>query len=149
MTRNQCETRGFEHPLDEAPVGSSILVVDDDLAVGRAIARVLGRRGSDVVVVHDGQAAIDALLARRFDVILSDIQMPGMSGVDLLSIVRAYDLDVPVILMTGAPSLETAMEAVSLGALQRSFHLRRDAALLENLVETVLGDVAPRSGGTN
>ena len=82
------------------------------------IQRVLKSRGFDVVLAPDGAAAVDLLMRRPFDVILSDIQMPGMSGVDLLSIVRAYNLDVPVVLMTGAPSLESAMEAVALGALQ-------------------------------
>jgi EAL domain-containing protein (putative c-di-GMP-specific phosphodiesterase class I) len=61
---------------------------------------------------------MDAIKSEPFDIVVSDIQMPGMSGVDLLRIVRAYDLDVPVILMTGDPTVETAMEAVALGALQ-------------------------------
>lgn len=95
-----------------------VLVVDDDEALSRALSRVLKMAGYDVVVANNGAAAVDKVMHRAFDVILSDIQMPGMSGVDLLSIVRAYDLDVPVILMTGNPTLETAMEAVSLGALQ-------------------------------
>ena len=95
-----------------------VLVVDDDEALSRALSRVLKMAGYDVVVANDGAAAVEKVMHRAFDVILSDIQMPGMSGVDLLSIVRAYDLDVPVILMTGNPTLETAMEAVSLGALQ-------------------------------
>jgi EAL domain-containing protein (putative c-di-GMP-specific phosphodiesterase class I) len=95
-----------------------VLVVDDDEALSRALSRILKMAGYDVVVANNGAAAVDKVMHRAFDVILSDIQMPGMSGVDLLSIVRAYDLDVPVILMTGNPTLETAMEAVSLGALQ-------------------------------
>jgi EAL domain-containing protein (putative c-di-GMP-specific phosphodiesterase class I)/ActR/RegA family two-component response regulator len=100
----------------EAP--DSILVVDDDPAVSRVVQRMLTAKGYEVVAVNNGQEAIDAIWKRRFDLVLSDIQMPGMSGVDLLSVVRSYDLDVPVILMTGDPTLETAMEAVSLGALQ-------------------------------
>jgi EAL domain-containing protein (putative c-di-GMP-specific phosphodiesterase class I) len=101
------------------PVGrGSILVVDDDVNVARSVRRVLESQGFDVVAVQDGQAAIDLLTQQRFDVVLTDIHMPQMTGVDLLSIVRAYDLDVPVLLMTGAPRLETAIEAVSLGALQ-------------------------------
>ncbi len=97
---------------------TSVLVVDDDAQLRRALTRLLTAAGHDVVGAEDGTTAVELIMARRFDVILSDIQMPNMSGVDLLSIVRAYDLDVPVILMTGAPTLETAMEAVSLGALQ-------------------------------
>ncbi len=114
----QLETGGFPRSEDEPAGPDSILVVDDDPAVSRAVQRVLAARGYNVVAVANGQAAIEALWHGRFALVLSDIQMPGMSGVDLLSIVRAYDLDVPVILMTGDPTLETAMEAVSLGAMQ-------------------------------
>src|SRR5512140_3070219 len=57
-------------------------------------------------------------MAGHFDVILSDIRMPNMTGVELLSLVRAYDLDVPVILLTGDPSLQTAVEALKLGAME-------------------------------
>jgi EAL domain-containing protein (putative c-di-GMP-specific phosphodiesterase class I) len=96
----------------------AVLVVDDDPAVGRSLQRVLESAGYEVVVADDGNVAIETLMSRAFDVVLSDIRMPGMSGVELLSVVRAYDLDVPVILMTGAPTVETAIEAVSLGAVQ-------------------------------
>ncbi len=100
--------------LDGTP--RAVLVVDDDPIVGRTLQRVLESAGYDVSVANDGNTAVATLLERPFDVVLSDIQMPGMTGVELLSIVRAHELDVPVILMTGAPTVETAMEAVSLGA---------------------------------
>jgi len=96
----------------------AVLVVDDDPAVGRSLQRVLESAGYDVALADDGNVAIETLMRRSFDVVLSDIRMPGMSGVELLSVVRAYDIDVPVILMTGAPTVETAIEAVSLGAVQ-------------------------------
>jgi EAL domain-containing protein (putative c-di-GMP-specific phosphodiesterase class I) len=95
-----------------------VLVVDDDVSLTRVIQRVLKQAGRDAVVAHDGNSAAQAILSGPFDVVLSDINMPGMSGVDLLRLVRAHDLDVPVVLMTGDPSLDTAMEALSLGALQ-------------------------------
>lgn len=112
------DTLTFESPARTAAGGRSVLVVDDEEPLRRALARVLEGNGYRVKTVGDGNTAFDAIRKEPFDVILSDIQMPGMTGVDLLRIVRAYDLDVPVILMTGAPSIETAMEAVSLGALQ-------------------------------
>ncbi len=141
-----------------------VLVVDDDEALSRALGRVLKMAGYDVVIANNGAAAVEKVMHRAFDVILSDIQMPGMSGVDLLSIVRAYDLDVPVILMTGNPTLETAMEAVSLGALQylvkptpnedvvkavdrasrlhRLAHMKRDSLKLLGQEDTQAGDRA-------
>jgi EAL domain-containing protein (putative c-di-GMP-specific phosphodiesterase class I)/ActR/RegA family two-component response regulator len=98
--------------------GRAVLVVDDDSQLARSLQRVLAGSAYDVTCVSSGAEAVEAIMHTAFDVILSDIHMPGMSGVDLLSVVRAYDLDVPVILMTADPNLETAIEAVSLGALQ-------------------------------
>jgi EAL domain-containing protein (putative c-di-GMP-specific phosphodiesterase class I)/CheY-like chemotaxis protein len=96
----------------------SVLLVDDDLPFARAVVRVLTASGFEVTTVHSGAAAAEAVASRPFGVIVSDIQMPGMSGVELLGNVRQHDLDVPVILLTAAPTIETAMDAVSLGALQ-------------------------------
>jgi EAL domain-containing protein (putative c-di-GMP-specific phosphodiesterase class I) len=95
-----------------------VLVVDDEHALARSVARVLSGAGYTVTTVGDGAAGIEALKRSEFDVILSDIQMPGMSGVDLLRLVREHDLDVPVVLMTADPRVETAAMAVELGALQ-------------------------------
>jgi EAL domain-containing protein (putative c-di-GMP-specific phosphodiesterase class I) len=97
---------------------AAVLVVDDDPALARILQRLLAAAGYQVTVAHDARAAIEEVMRHAFTVIVSDIMMPGMSGVELLRAVRAYDLDVPVILMTGVPTIETAMEAVSLGALQ-------------------------------
>ncbi len=96
----------------------SVLVADDEPSFARAVARLLGSAGFHVTTANNGAEAADAIANEAFEVILSDIQMPELSGVDLLSLVRNHDLDVPVILMTAAPTLETALEAVSLGALQ-------------------------------
>ena len=96
----------------------TILVVDDDAQVTRALRRLLEGAGYDVTLAADGHGAIGAIMRHTFDVVLSDINMPGMTGVELLKVVRSYDLDVPVLLMTGVPSIETAIDAVSLGALQ-------------------------------
>jgi EAL domain-containing protein (putative c-di-GMP-specific phosphodiesterase class I)/CheY-like chemotaxis protein len=115
---NRKDTATFEAAALTAAGRRSVLVVDDEEVLTRAMTRVLEARGYRVKTAHDGNAAIQLIRREPFDVIVSDIQMPGMTGIDLLRIVRAYDLDVPVILMTGAPTVETAIEAVSLGALQ-------------------------------
>jgi EAL domain-containing protein (putative c-di-GMP-specific phosphodiesterase class I) len=95
-----------------------VLLADDDASVARAMRRVLSSAGLEVTSVADGIQAADALMKGNYDVVVSDIRMPNMTGVELLSLVRAYDLDVPVILLTGDPSLETAVEALKLGALE-------------------------------
>ena len=95
-----------------------VLVVDDELALTRSLARVLASHGFAVVPVGDGAAAIAALQTGRFDVVLSDIRMPTMDGVELLRALHSLDPDLPVILMTADPRVETAAQAVELGALQ-------------------------------
>jgi len=105
-------------PRAENPERNLVLVVEDDTVLRRSLERELNSIGFAVLTARDGDAAVEAIKHHGFDVVLTDIEMPGPSGVDLLRVVRAYDLDVPVVIMTGKPSLETAIEAVELGALQ-------------------------------
>jgi EAL domain-containing protein (putative c-di-GMP-specific phosphodiesterase class I) len=104
--------------LDAQTARPRVLVVDDDETLVRSYARTLSADGYDVEVRFDGEAAVNAVRSNPFDVILSDIDMPRLSGLALLERIRAHDLDIPVVLITGSPSLETAMAAVEHGALR-------------------------------
>jgi len=95
-----------------------ILLVDDEQALLELYAEQLQWAGYDVETAGSVRAALDALEAGGFDAVISDIRMPDMSGIDLLRHVREQDLFIPVILMTGMATVETAVEAVDLGALQ-------------------------------
>lgn len=95
-----------------------VLLADDDESVARSIARVLRAEGFEVVIASSGNDAANSLTQQSFDVVVSDIHMPDLTGVELLGLVRRHDLDVPVILMTGDPNIETAIQAVELGALK-------------------------------
>lgn len=115
----------MEHPTKslrtipgEQTLTPRLLLVEDEASLARVISRVLTQAGFDVTHAPDGAVAAEALTTKSFDVVLSDITLPGATGVDLLRLVRVYDLDVPVILMTGNPTIETATQAVELGALQ-------------------------------
>ncbi len=103
-------------PSNETP--GRILLVDDDDALLRALARGLKRVGYLVECAHDGQSAAGVLESGAFDVVVSDIAMPGMNGIEFLLAVRRVDLDVPVVLMTGTPEVATAARAVEFGALR-------------------------------
>jgi EAL domain-containing protein (putative c-di-GMP-specific phosphodiesterase class I) len=94
-----------------------VLIVDDEEALVRLLSRVLIAAGYEVATAGDGQKAVELLATTTFDAVISDIDMPRMDGIQLLQLVRQGDFDVPVILMTGAPSLATAVKAVSLGAV--------------------------------
>lgn len=106
--------------LPEAGPGKILLVDDDPLVLG-TLQRVLEAEGFAVVTAADGREAMAKIAAGRYEVIVSDITMPGMDGLELLRSVRERDLDVPVVLMTGFPTLETAAKAVEYGALRYLF----------------------------
>ena len=95
-----------------------MLLVDDDKLVLRAVERMLTAAGYTVVAASDPQHAAREAMAGGYDMLVSDIHMPGITGTELLDVLRSYGCDIPVILMTGAPSIETAKVAVELGAVQ-------------------------------
>ena len=94
-----------------------MLVVDDDVPTARAFGRILAAAGFTVTIAHDGTEAAKLAARKGFNAILSDIAMPGMDGIALLKAVREHDLDVPVILITGGPAIESAVAAMEYGAL--------------------------------
>jgi EAL domain-containing protein (putative c-di-GMP-specific phosphodiesterase class I) len=95
-----------------------VLLVDDDEMLARSYSRLLCSEGYEVHLCLDGQAAIEAVRAHEFDVVLSDIDMPRLDGLGLMERLRQHDLDVPVVLVTGNPTLETAIAAIEFGALR-------------------------------
>ncbi len=97
---------------------ADVLLVDDDKLVLRAVERILVAGGYTVEKASDAQHAAREAMAGGYDVVLSDIHMPGMTGTEMLAVLRSYDCDIPVILMTGAPTIDTARDAVELGAVQ-------------------------------
>jgi EAL domain-containing protein (putative c-di-GMP-specific phosphodiesterase class I) len=101
-----------------AAESTSLLLVDDDEAVLKMTTRLLERRGYRVVACSNGADALACLQRETFDCMVSDIQMPGIDGVRLLRAVRDLDLDLPVVLVTGNPDVETAASAVEYGAFQ-------------------------------
>jgi len=93
-----------------------ILVVDDAEANRVTIERILRREGFDVLHADSGRAAVDAMRATPVDVVLTDLKMPGMTGLELLRTVHALDSSVEVVVMTAYGTVETAVEAMKDGA---------------------------------
>ena len=83
---------------------ASILVAEDDQAVRDFVSRALAYYGHDVTSVPDGSAALEALSERRFDLMLTDIVMPGLDGIALAAKATKADPDMPVLMMTGFAS---------------------------------------------
>lgn len=115
---SQAETAVTSARADLVPARGRVLLADDDLHVLRAYGRALSSAGHTVQLATNGREAIELIRSNTFDVIVSDISMPGMDGVQLLRNVRDRDFDVPVILMTASPAVDTAVKAVEYGALR-------------------------------
>ena len=97
-------------------MSSSILLVEDEPLIREAFALRLSERGYQVATAASAEEGLVALRTAPPDILLLDIVMPGMSGLDLLREIRASDLDIPVILLTARGTVKDAVEAMRLGA---------------------------------
>jgi EAL domain-containing protein (putative c-di-GMP-specific phosphodiesterase class I)/CheY-like chemotaxis protein len=102
----------------EGTTQGRVLLIDDDAGIRKTYLRLLRSYGYLAEVAADGKEAIEKLGIHTFDVILTDIAMPRMNGMEFLRAIREQGLDVPVILMTGVPDIENAAQAVEFGALR-------------------------------
>jgi two-component system, NtrC family, response regulator HydG len=99
------------------PDQTTLLVADDDEAVRLSLERTLTREGYGVVLAPDGQAALDRLRQGGIDLLLSDLRMPGLTGLELLKLAKEVAPDVDVILLTAFGTVEEAVRAMKDGAI--------------------------------
>jgi len=92
------------------------LVVDDERKMRRILQMVLERMGIDSVAAESGAEALQRFEAERIDLVLTDLKMPGLGGIEFLRELRAHDGEVPVIVLTAFGTVQTAVEAMKLGA---------------------------------
>jgi CheY-like chemotaxis protein len=115
-----------------------ILVVDDDRSVAYSIRTLLEYEGFDVAVAEDGRGAVRAIETEGYDVVIIDIFMPGMDGLETIELIRRLRQDLPIIAISGftvrdraasaAPAMDVLADAIRLGAscsLHKPFR-RRD-----------------------
>jgi DNA-binding NtrC family response regulator len=113
-----------------------LLIVDDDKVILGLIERIAVGEGFDVETTQDSSDALVQLLRRPADVVLLDVRMPGVSGLDILRSIRAMNSRSKIVLMTGFGSIEDAVEAVKLGAtdyLTKPFDVARLRQLLRDM----------------
>lgn len=95
-----------------------VLIVDDEESLCVALRRVLKSRGFQVATATDALSGLKKISGGGFNVIISDIAMPHMDGISFMRSVRSVDLDIPVIFLTGLPTLDTVKQAIELGAFR-------------------------------
>ena len=89
-----------------------LLIVDDELLIRDLLYDFFKSRDYDIAVAESGLGALAQMEDSHFDTIILDLKMPDMDGLELATKIRASDDDVPIIFMTGYPSMETAIEAL-------------------------------------
>jgi two-component system nitrogen regulation response regulator NtrX len=94
----------------------SILIVDDEAGVRSSLAGILSDESYQVESVDSGEACLQALEGRRFDLLLLDVWLPGIDGLETLARVRTLDPELPVVVISGHGTIETAVKAVRMGA---------------------------------
>lgn len=95
---------------------TKVLVVDDEEIIHRSYARILAGGNCNVEVAWNGKDALQAMEQRMVDVVLLDMRMPEMDGMAVLKAIKAQWPEIEVVVITGNPSIESAKEAVALGA---------------------------------
>src|SRR3954469_6304929 len=116
-----------------------ILIADDQEMIGDSLAATLAREGHEVIACGDGQAAIARLSAGgRFDLVITDLKMPRMTGLELLGEAKGLRPEWPVVLMTAFATVQTAVEAMKLGAydyIQKPFDGEEIKLLVDRTLE--------------
>ena len=95
---------------------ASILIIDDEKAIRKTLSEILSYEGYKIDEAADGEEGLKKFIATTFDVVLCDIKMPKMDGIEFLEKAREINSDVPIIVISGHGNIETAVEAVKKGA---------------------------------
>ena len=119
------------------------LAVDDDAEVLRTIKRILEKKGHEVFAYDSAGAALEHLKKETVDLILTDLKMPEMDGIQFLSRAKALRPYVPVILITGFATIETAVSAIKWGA----FDYVRKPFEVKKIYEVIEGALGSKKGG--
>ena len=115
-----------------------LLIVDDELILTKALSRYLNSEGYETVAANNGAEAIELLKGERFDVMLTDLNMPGMDGLELIKTAQTLSPHMATIIMTGFGSIGSAVEAMKAGAFHyvtKPFELDDIGLLIKKAIE--------------
>lgn len=98
------------------PAKKKILVVDDEATVCRSIRKALARDDYEIDVALSGEEGLKLETEKKYDVIIVDLMMPGLNGMDLLKSLKAISPSVQVVMITGYPTMKNTLQAMQIGA---------------------------------
>jgi DNA-binding NtrC family response regulator len=101
---------------EKPQVTNNLLVVDDEAVIREGMRRILTAGGYHVETSASGRAAIEKIQEQDFDVVITDLKMPGMDGIEVLKTIKILQPEVPVIIITGYSTVDTAVDAMKNGA---------------------------------
>ncbi len=128
----------FAPPDHGKKLAGAVLVVDDEPSIRRLLSHNLVQAGFDVQLAASGEDALELLDVHPFDLVLLDLMLPGIDGLEVLQAISKRKLSLPVILLTAHGSIENAVEAMKLGAhdfLTKPFEMDRLAISMRNALE--------------
>ena len=95
---------------------TSVLIVEDENLLLNSLRKALSKEGYQVITATSGEEALDSFKANSTDVVLLDVRLPGMDGIQVLQRIKSLDVGVPVVIMTAFSGIKGAVEAIKLGA---------------------------------
>lgn len=121
-------------------IQSKILVIDDEEFITRSLKRHLEKEGCEVLTAESGEEGVEIFKADEPDIIILDLNMPGMGGIETLKSLKQHDKEIIVIIITAHGDIETAVSAIKMGAydfVEKPFELNRISVLIKKAIETV------------
>lgn len=117
-----------------------ILIAEDEKDIGDILLEVLSQAGREITLVNNGSDALNKLREGRYDLLITDLMMPDVDGMEVLKTAKSLYPDILVIIMTGYASIETAIEAVKQGAydyIRKPFRLEEFKISVDNACEKI------------
>ena len=117
---------------------SKILVIDDERSIRNTLKDILGYEQYQVDLAEDGNQGLELIRKNEYDIVLCDIKMPGMDGIEVLEKIQDESADIPVVMISGHGNIDTAVESIKKGAydfIEKPLDLNRLLITIRNAMD--------------